>query len=69
MTLAKAGEGNEYFDDYAKELETVSLPDSCRYDEMVEDLYLFVTGQKTNPYSYEHELTLQRVLYKITGDR
>ena len=68
MTLAKKGEGKEYFDDYAKEIETISLPDSCRYDEMVKDLYLFVTGQQKNPYSYEHELTLQRVLYKITGE-
>ena len=67
MTLAKAGEGNEYFDDYAKELETVSLPDSCRYDEMIKDLYAFVTGKKENPYSYEHEYLVQKVLDRIVG--
>ena len=67
MTLAKKGEGKEYFEDYAKELPTVSLPDSCRYDEMIEDLYAFVTGQKENPYSYEHEALVQKVLDRIVG--
>ena len=67
MTLAKKGAGKEYFEDYAKELPTVSLPDSCRYDEMIEDLYQFITGQKENPYSYEHEVLVQMVLDRIVG--
>ena len=69
MTLAKKGEGKEYFEDYAKELPVVSLPDSCRYDEMIKDLYAFVTGQKENPYSYEHEFLLQKTLYEIIGEK
>jgi len=67
MTIAKKGEGQEYFEDYAKEYPSRSLPDSCRYDEMIEDLYAFVTGQKENPYSYEHEYLVQKVLDRIVG--
>ena len=69
MTLAKKGAGKEYFEDYARELPIVSLYDSCRYDEMIKDLYAFVTGQKENPYSYEHEFLLQKTLYEIIGEK
>lgn len=65
--IAKRGEGAEYFADYARELDCVQLPDSCRYDEMLQDFYDFIVYGKENPYSYEHEYTVQKVLYKIVG--
>lgn len=67
MTLAMVGEGKEYFDDYAKPLETEHLPDNCRYDEMMQDFYSFVTGKAQNPFTYEHEYALQEVLDKVVG--
>lgn len=67
MTVAKKGDGNEYFDDYAKIVDTISLPDSERYDEMMKDFYSFIVGEKSNPYTYEHEYTVQEVLDKIVG--
>lgn len=65
--LAKRGDGAEYFADYARELDCVQLSDSCRYDEMLRDFYDFIVNEKKNPYSYEHEYTVQKVLYKIVG--
>jgi len=50
---------------YADMKEAVEVPDvpqDERYDKMVKDFYLFVTGQKTNPYTYEHELNVQKTL-------
>ena len=44
------------------------LPTLSRYDEMMKDLHLSVIGEKKNPYSYEHELAVQRTLYRITGE-
>ena len=67
MTLAKKGEGKEYFEDYAKELPVVSLPDSCRYDEMMQCFYDYITGQKKNPYSYDHDRLVQKLLWEIVG--
>lgn len=68
MTLARKGDGNEYFDDYAKEIGTISLPDSERYDKMMQDLYDFITEKKQNPYTHEHEFLLQKTLYEIIGE-
>lgn len=67
MTFAKKGDGNEYFDDYAKSVETISLPDSERYDEMMKDFYAYIMGTKENPFAYEHDYLVQKVLYEILG--
>lgn len=56
---------------YANMCETVEVqdvPSNVRYDRMIKDLYLSVIGEKENPYSYEHELAVQRTLYRITGE-
>jgi predicted dehydrogenase len=67
MTLAMVGEGKEYFDNYAKEIELPHQDDDCRYDEMIKDLYDFITGKKQNPFTYEHEYAVQEVLDKVVG--
>lgn len=38
-----------------------------RYDEMMQDFYDYIIGTKQNPYSYEHDYTVQKVLDKIVG--
>ena len=40
---------------------------NCRYDEMVQDLHAYVLGEKQNPFTYEHDYTVQRVLDEIVG--
>lgn len=67
MTLAKVGEGKEYFDNYAKEIAIDHLDDSCRYDEMIKDFYCFITGEKENPFTVDHEYAVQEVLDKVVG--
>ena len=67
MTLAAKGEGNEYFEDYAKPLETKNLPDTERYDEMIQDFYAYIKGRKQNPFTYEHDFLVQQVLDEIVG--
>ncbi len=67
MTFANCEEGKEYFDDYAKQISTTSVPDNERYDEMIKDLYAFITGEKQNMFSYEHEYMVQEVLDKVVG--
>ncbi len=57
---------NEYCDRKEK-IEVQDVPPLIRYDEMIKDLYLFAIGEKENPYSYEHELAVQRTLYKVIG--
>ena len=43
------------------------VPGSCRYDEMMKDFYDYVMGIKENPFTYEHEYTVQKVIDEIVG--
>lgn len=45
------------------EINEVSL--DCRYDEMIEDFYRYIVGEKKNPYTYEHELLVHKVLAQV----
>ena len=40
---------------------------SGRYDEMMRDFYSYITGEKENPFTYEHEYAVQEVLSEIIG--
>ena len=40
---------------------------SCRYDEMMQDFYSYIVGRKKNPFSYEHDYRVQKVLDEIVG--
>ena len=49
----------------AEPIKTVDL--SCRYDDMVQDFYAYVMGTKQNPFTYEHDYLVQKVLSEIVG--
>lgn len=38
-----------------------------RYDKMIENFYQEVIGEKENPYNYEYELQLQKLLMDVVG--
>ena len=38
-----------------------------RYDEMMQDFYAYVMGEKENSFTYEHDLLVQKVLDGIVG--
>lgn len=38
-----------------------------RYDEMMKDFYAYIANTKENPFTYEHEYTVQEVLSEIIG--
>ena len=38
-----------------------------RYDEMMKDFYAYITGEKENPFTYEHEYNVQAVLDEVVG--
>ena len=38
-----------------------------RYDEMMQDLYAYIMGTKQNPFTYEHDYLVQKVLNEIVG--
>lgn len=40
---------------------------SGRYDEMMQDFYAYIQGEKVNPFTYEHDYLVQKVLSQIVG--
>lgn len=38
-----------------------------RYDDMMRDFYSYIKGEKQNPFTYEHDYTVQKVLSEIVG--
>lgn len=51
-----------------KQIENVSdIPKDCRYDMMMQDFYSYIIGEKENPFTYEHEYKVQKVLSDIVG--
>lgn len=69
MTFADAASTDNDYADRKTVLEIPSVPNRQRYDEMMRDFYAFVTGEKENPYSVEHELAVQRTLLAACGVR
>ena len=63
VDIAKNAYANIY-----ENVDVQDVPALSRYDEMIKDLYLSVIGEKENPYSYEHELAVQRTLCRIVGE-
>ncbi|MBQ3075376.1 MAG: Gfo/Idh/MocA family oxidoreductase [Clostridia bacterium] len=40
---------------------------SGRYDEMMQDFHAYILGEKQNPFTYEHDFLVQKVLDEIVG--
>jgi predicted dehydrogenase len=40
---------------------------SGRYDEMMQDFHAYILGEKENPFTYEHDYLVQKVLSQIVG--
>lgn len=55
---------NDYAD-YKINIPIDDVPPDCRYDTMVADFYDYIMGAKVNPYTYEHEYKVQKVLVDI----
>ena len=50
--------------------EIVPIEDNTangRYDDMIKDFYTYITGEKKNPFTYEHEYNVQAVLDEVVG--
>ena len=46
------------------------VPKDARYDTMVMDFYDYIMGTKVNPFTYEHDYAVQKVITEmVAGDR
>ena len=49
------------------DLSYVDNTDDGRYDDMMRDFYCYIVGEKKNPFTYDHDYAVQRVLSEIVG--
>ena len=46
-------------------LDVEDTPPDCRYDDMVREFYEYIMGERVNPFTFEHELRLKKIVDKI----
>ncbi len=67
MTVSTMDIATDAYRNMKETVDVKDVPTLSRYDEMMKDLYLSVTGEKENPYSYEHELIVHKTIDKAVG--
>ena len=56
-----------HHEDHQIRLDVTDIAKDCRYDEMMQCFYAYITGEKENPYSYAHDRLVQQLLWQIVG--
>ncbi len=68
MTRSTTDIASNAYQDIKEKVDIKDVPTLSRYDEMMKDFYKSVIGEKENPYSYEHELAVQKTLCRVVGE-
>ena len=67
MTYSDTTIADKTFEDRKMTLSFVDNTASGRYDEMMQDFHAYIMGEKENPFTYEHDYLVQKVLWEIVG--
>ncbi len=67
MTYADISISTNPYEDMKKTVDIEDVPKDCRYDGMMRDFYAYITGTKENPFTYEHDYKVQKVISDIVG--
>lgn len=67
MTYADTAMMGKTYEDIKKVIAFEQSLSGCRYDNMMQDFYAYIMKTKQNPFSYEHDFTVQKVLSEIVG--
>ena len=61
------GHTAEEVKEMCSDLGLVPISAHVSYDEMMQDFYAYIRGEKKNPFTYEHDYLVQKVLSDIVG--
>ena len=67
MTYSDTQISTNPYEDMKAVIGVKDIPKDCRYDEMMQDFYSYIVGDKKNPFTYEHDYIVQKVLSEIVG--
>ncbi len=67
MTYADTKISTMAYEDMKECVDVKDTPKDCRYDDMMQDFYDYIIGTKTNPFTYKHDYTVQKVINEVVG--
>jgi len=67
MTYSDTGIADKTYEDRKLIIPMEDNTKDGRYDEMMKDFYAYIQGTKQNPFTYEHDYLVQKVLDEIVG--
>ena len=67
MTYSDTSITNETYENVCVSLPFVDNTNDGRYDDMMQDFYSYIIGEKSNPFTYDHDYAVQKVLDEIVG--
>ncbi len=65
MTFSDVEIAIKHYEDMKKSIPIADIPKNERYDEMMRALYRYITGIEDNPFSYEHDLLVHKLIAEI----
>ena len=63
MTYSDLAIADAAYEDRKVYEDIADVPKSDRYDDMMRDFAAYIKGEKENPFTYDHEYTVQKVLH------
>ncbi|MBE6546152.1 MAG: Gfo/Idh/MocA family oxidoreductase [Ruminococcaceae bacterium] len=67
MTYSDTSIADKTYEDRKKSYLFEDHTADGRYDTMMQDFYAYIQGTKKNPFTYEHDYLVQKVLNEIVG--
>ena len=67
MTYSDTTIADSTYEDRKINMEFEDNTATGRYDEMMKDFYAYITGIKENPFTYEHDYAVQKVIDEVVG--
>ncbi len=67
MTYSDTTIAKKCYEDMKIDIPVFDTPGDCRYDEMMQHFYEYIKGLRENPFTYDHDYKVQKVLDEIVG--
>ena len=67
MTYSNTEIATQTYENMCVNVPFIDNTDEGRYDDMMRDFYSYIIGEKTNPFTYDHDYAVQKVLNEIVG--
>jgi len=68
MTFSDLDIAKSHYSDMKENIDISDIPKDSRYDTMVQDFASYINGKLENPFTYDHEISVHKVLTKVCGE-